>query len=171
MITFETLILRFEQMGEKTGWTYIRITESLANQLKPGTRTSYRVKGFLDSFPIKQAAIMPMGDGDFILAINATMRRGIRKGEGEKISVKIEVDESEAPVNQDFLDCLQDLPEAKAFFESLPKGHQRYYHNWINQGKSIETQSKRIMQSIEGFDKKLGYGEMIRYFKALKNQE
>ena len=158
-------------MGEKTGWHYLEIEEEKAQAIKPDTRTSYRVKGYLDAHPIEHVALVPMGEGQFILPLNATMRKAIHKSIGDNVKVQLEPDERELPVNQDFLDCLADVPDALSFFESLTKGHQNYYHNWISQAKTVETRTKRIMQSLEGFEMKMGYGEMIRHFKALKNQE
>jgi hypothetical protein len=71
MISFTTTILKFGQQGEKTGWTYILIPAELAGQLKPGHKKSFRVKGRLDQYPIKGVALLPMGEGDFIMALNA----------------------------------------------------------------------------------------------------
>lgn len=42
----------------------------------------------LDVFAVKGMALMPMGDGDFIMAIKADLRRGIRKGKGAVLRVK-----------------------------------------------------------------------------------
>ncbi|RYF59698.1 MAG: DUF1905 domain-containing protein, partial [Cytophagaceae bacterium] len=92
-ISFKSLLLKFGQNGEKTGWTYIEIPLDLTETLKPGQRTSFRVKGTLDAHPIRQIALLPMGDGTFILVVNATMRRAIRKEEGASVQVMLEVDD------------------------------------------------------------------------------
>ncbi len=42
-------------------------------------KQSFRVKGLLDNHPIAQTALLPAGDGAFILPINAAMRKGIGK--------------------------------------------------------------------------------------------
>ena len=59
MIEFTTIMLQFAEQGEKTGWTYIEIPADIAQQLKPGTRTSYRVRGMLDAVPVRFAVIVP----------------------------------------------------------------------------------------------------------------
>ena len=71
MISFTATIQKFDKKGEKTGWTYIEISATQAHKLKPKTRVSFRVRGSLDSYPLKQTAIIPMGDGKFILPINS----------------------------------------------------------------------------------------------------
>ena len=76
MISFTATIQRFDKKGEKTGWSFIEISAAYAKKLKPDTKASFRVKGRLDQVTIKQIALIPMGDGKFIIPFNATMRKG-----------------------------------------------------------------------------------------------
>jgi hypothetical protein len=87
MIQFTTTILKMGQQGEKSGWTYINVPQDLALQLKPGNKKSFRVKGKLDAHAIKAVAILPMGDGNFILPLNAAMRKAIGKKQGAMLQV------------------------------------------------------------------------------------
>ena len=109
-----------------------------------------------------------MGDGEFIMAINADMRRGIRKEEGAAVQVALEADDSPIPLSDDLMTCLADDPAALDFFNTLPKGHQNYFSNWIEQAKTAETKSKRLTQAVTGLSMGLGYGEMVRYFKKMR---
>jgi len=168
MPTFKTTIHKFEKQGEKTGWTYIVIPAHIANEIKPNTRTSYRVKGKMDNHPINQVALLPMGEGDFIIPINAGMRKGIRKGEGAMLEVSLEFDDSEFIMSADFLACLEDEPRALEKFNSLPPSHQKYYSKWIEEAKTVETKTKRITQAIFGLTMQMDYGTMIRHFKNKK---
>jgi hypothetical protein len=169
MITYKTTLHKFAEKGEKTGWTYINVPQDVAQQIKPNCRTSYRVKGLLDAFEIKQVALVPMGEGDFIMAINAGMRKGIQKAEGAELFVQLELDESEFVFSSDFLESLQDEPQALEAFNKMAPSHQKYYSNWIEDAKTIETKSKRIYQALFGLANGLNYGEMIRHFKAKNN--
>lgn len=168
MIKFTAILEKFGKMGEKTGWTYINIRSDIANKIKPDTKKSFRVKGKLDDFAIKGVSLLPMGKGDFIMAINAQMRKRIKKINGEKITVQLEEDKEELKLSSDFLDCIKEDKETKAFFDSLPKSHQNYYSKWIDSTKTDATKAKRIAQSINGFKLKMGYPEMIRYYKNNK---
>ena len=49
MVSYSTTILKFDEQGEKTGWTYIVIPSAIAQKLKPGNKKSFRVKGKLDT--------------------------------------------------------------------------------------------------------------------------
>ena len=94
MLKFTTEILKFEKKGEKSGWTYIEIPADIAQQLKPGEKKSFRVKGKLDNHSIKQAALLPMGYGDFILPLKAEVRRKLGKRKGAPLTVQLALDES-----------------------------------------------------------------------------
>ncbi|GAB4091239.1 YdeI/OmpD-associated family protein [Flaviaesturariibacter terrae] len=171
MIRFTTQLERFGQQGEKTGWTYLAISEELAAQLKPGCRSSYRVKGRIDKMPIKSVALVPMGAGDFILAVNAAMRKLLRKEKGASVEVVLEVDDDVFETPADIAECLADEPEATAFYESLPLSHRRYFARWVESAKTDATRAKRIAQMLDAMARGMGYGEMIRAAKARKEKD
>lgn len=166
MISFNTTIHKFDKQGEKTGWTYIEITATQAKKLKPETKVSFRVKGTLDSYKIKQVALLPMGDGNFIMPLNAAMRKGTGKKLGDKLKVSLEADNSEFEFSADFIECLRDDPAAYDFFQSLTGSHQKYFSKWIDSAKTSATKTKRIVMAVTALAKKQGYPEMIRANKG-----
>lgn len=168
MIKFTALLEKFGKKGEKTGWTYFVIRSEQTKKINPGIKTSFRVKGKLDDFAIKGVAIIPMGDGDFIMPVNAAMRKGIKKQKGEKISVQLELDKAGYQLDKDLVLCLKEDKEAKSFFDKLPGSHQNYYSKWIESAKTEATKAKRIAMAINGFKMKMGYAEMLRFYRSNK---
>lgn len=164
-VSFSTRLLKFEENAEKTGWTYIEVPAELAQQLKPGNKKSFRVKGAIDQYKVSGVALLPAGNGSFIMAINATMRKGIRKRHGAMVEVKLALDKKEYILNKDFMTCLDDEPEAMAFFNTLPRSHQNYFSKWIDSAKTEATKIKRMTMAVTGLSKKLGYGPMLHYFR------
>ena len=162
---FTATIHRFEAKGEKTGWTYIEIPADIAQQLKPGNKKSFRVKGKLDDFKIDGIALIPMGSGIFIMALNADLRKEIGKRKGAILKVQLSVDEKDFVFNKDFMDCLADEPKGKLFFKSLTGSHQKYFSKWIDSAKTEPTKVKRITMAVNALAKKMGYPEMIRASK------
>lgn len=156
-------------MGEKTGWTYIEIPQKLAARLKPGMKRSFRVKGFIDDTVINAVAMIPMGEGHFIIPVNASMRKAIQKKKGDMVLIKLEADESEIQLSASLLACLADEPDAAAFFYSLPGSHRNYFSKWIESAKTDATKTKRIAMAINAFEKKLGYSEMMQWQKKNRN--
>jgi hypothetical protein len=170
MVEFVAIIQKFGEKGKKTGWSYIEVPMNIANEINKGAKKSFRVKGYLDSYPLVQVALVPMGEGDFILALNAETRKGIRKEVGAQLQVSLEFDTSKITIDQDFLDCLENEPKAKQQFNTLPEGHKKYFSNWISSAKTLETKTKRINQVLFGLANQMDYGQMIRHFKAQKEK-
>lgn len=164
MIRFKAKILQFQEMGEKTGWSYIKVPAKLAQELKPGNKRSFRVKGHLDDHPISGMALLPMGEGDFIMALKAAVRKAIRKQKGDALEVRIEVDKKEIAPPKELVDCLADEPEAQRYFKSLPRSHQNWYGNWVAAARTDGTRARRIAQVVEGMIKKLSFRDMIRAY-------
>lgn len=167
MISFTTTILKFVKQGEKTGWTYISIPEDIAQQLKPGNRKSFTVKGKLDNLAIKQTVLLPMGDGSFILPLNAALRKAIAKNKGAMLKVQLTEDKTAYELNTAFLECLADEPAAKTHFESMPRSFQNYYSKWIESAKTEPTRTKRIALAVSSLAIKMDFGEMLRSQRKL----
>jgi hypothetical protein len=162
MIHFSALIEKFGAKGEKTGWTYVLIPQAIAGQLKPGMRQSFRVKGKLDEVPVEHLALIPMGEGDFIIPLKTDLRRKLRKQKGATLQISIEADDRPLPMSEDFLACLEDEPMALEQFKKLPGSHQRYYSKWIEEAKTEATKAKRIAQAIRGLIGKMDFGSMTK---------
>jgi hypothetical protein len=162
MVQYTTTIHKFEKQGEKTGWTYIEIPADIARQIKPGNKKSFRVKGKLDNYKITGIALLPMGGGSFIMALNGVMRKGIGKRHGAMLKVQLEEDKKGYQLNADFVECLQDEPKALAAFEAMPKSFQNYYSKWIESAKTEPTKTKRIALAVSTLAKGMSFPEMIR---------
>lgn len=166
MITFTTTILKFDKKGEKSGWTFIEISKKQGQKLKPDCKVSFRVKGTLDSHAIQKTAILPLGEGNFILPLNGAMRRAIGKKQGDKLKVTLEADDRKLTLSNDLLLCLKEDPDALKFFKSLPNSHQQYFSKWIESAKTAHTKTKRIVMAMTAFTKKQGFPEMLRASRA-----
>jgi len=166
MVRFIVTLHKFGSQGEKTGWTYFEVAADIAQQLKPGNKKEFKVKGKLDKHTIERVSLLPMGNGIFIMPVNAAMRKSIGKKEGAMVKVQLEADESAFVFNKDFMDCLNDEPAAKVFFKTLPGSHQRYFSKWIDSAKTEPTKTKRIAMAVNALSKKWGYAEMLRAEKS-----
>lgn len=170
MLRFTTVLKKFGKQGEKTGWTYIQVSEKQAAQLNPGVKTCFRVKGRLDYYDIEKIALLPMGDGSFIMPLNAIVRKNIKKQKGAEVEVSLELDKEPLQLNADFMDCLRDEPEALKTFQSLAKGHRNYFSKWIESAKTEPTRANRIALAVNALAKGWGFPEMLRAQKKEKQQ-
>lgn len=166
MIEFKTIMLQFGEMGEKTGWRYIEIPADVAQQLKPGNKKSFRVKGFLDDYPISGFALMPMGEGVFIMPVKADIRKRLRKEAGAMLTVKLEEHtDFKVDIPADLMDCFDFDPEALHQFNTLAMSHRNYFIKWIEGAKTEETRARRIINTVNAMLRKWSYNEMIREMK------
>ncbi|MGZ3873036.1 MAG: YdeI/OmpD-associated family protein [Mucilaginibacter sp.] len=160
------MILQFADQGEKTGWSYIEIPADLAQQLKPGNKKSFRVRGMLDGLAVSGMALMPMGGGSFIMALKADIRKKLRKNSGAMLNVSLEEDiDYKVELPDELRECFEFEPEAFAFFNSLAKSHREYFIKWINDAKTSETRAKRLINTVNAMLRKWDYGKMIREMK------
>lgn len=166
MLRFHTTVKRFGQKGEKSGWTYLEITEAQAGELSPGNRKSFRVKGQINGYPFEQTALIPMGDGSFILALNAPLRKKAGLRLGDRVAVELDLDSSPKVLSDDLMACLEDDLQALEFFNSLAPSHRHYFSDWIESAKTIPTKTKRIAMTVDACAKGWGFSEMIRAAKA-----
>jgi hypothetical protein len=162
MVQFTAIIEQAGEMGEKTGWSYIIVPPDITAQLKPGFKKSFRVKGKLDAYSITQQALLPIGKGVFMMPLNASLRKAIRKNKGASLMVRLEEDKTPVKVSAELMECLADSPKAENKFRTLPRSHQMYYSKWIESAKTIQTKAKRISMTITAMEKNLTYGEMLR---------
>ena len=162
MLQFTTTIQKFDEAGEKTGWTYIHIPQHLAQELKPNNKKAFRVKGKLDHYKFEGISLVPIGEGNFIMALNAALRKQIKKGKGATLQVQLELDHKEILPPEDLLECLADEPTALHNFNKLPKSHQNYYTRWINEAKTEPTRIKRITKAVLMLSKGGDFGDAVR---------
>lgn len=165
MINFAAVLQKFGDKGEKTGWTYIEVPAKTAERLKENNKKSFRVKGKIDSHNITGIALIPMGNGSFILAVNAVMRKAIKKIHGAAVLVQLEEDKTPVKLSADLMVCLNDDPDAVKYFNTLPPSHRNWYSNWIKGAKTEITKAKRIAAVIKACTLKLTFSEMIRQYR------
>jgi len=121
------------------------------------------VRGMLDGFAVAGMALMPMGEGDFIMALKAEVRKGIHKNAGAMLQLKLEEDvDYKVDIPDERQECFDFDPEAFEFFNSLAKSHRDYFIKWINSAKTSETRAKRIVNTVNAMRRKWAYNVMMR---------
>ncbi len=168
MVQFTTTILQFEKQGEKTGWTYIDVPADIAQKIYPGNKKAFRVKGKLDDHKISGMALLPMGGGNFILTLNASVRKAIHKRKGAMLKVQLELDKKPQKIAPELLECLSDEPAALEYFNSLAPSHKLYFSKWVESVKSEEIKTKRITLSVNALAKRWGFSQMMHAMRQDK---
>lgn len=165
MFSFKSVIQKFSSKGEKTGWTYVDVPPDILLKLKRPDKKEFRIKGIIDDVKFDRMATYPIGEGNFIIAINAELRKKLGKKEGAMVSLKIELDKSAPLQSEELMEALNDDKIAKKQFDSLLLSHRNYFHRYVYTAKGIDTKAGRIVNIINAMYKKQNFGEMLRSLK------
>jgi hypothetical protein len=136
-------ILRFEGKG---GWHYVLLETDL-RAYRVG-KSWPQVKGTVDEMAISQYGLAPFGNGKSLFALNAKLRKQLKKGEGDHIQLTLFLDDSKLKIPNEIHEILEDYSPAKAFFDSLSEKNKKYYIDWIADTKNEETKLNRINKML-----------------------
>ena len=165
MHSFKSIIYRYSSKGEKTGWFFVEIPGDIIPKLKLKDRKGFRIRGAMDDVKFEKLSTYPNGEGGYIIAINADMRKKLGKKDGATISIKFEVDKSKPIQSKELIECLREEKTAEERFNSLQLSHRNYYHRYVCSAKTDATRAGRILNVINAMLKNQNYGEMIRSLK------
>lgn len=169
MVYYSTIILQFGEQGEKTGWTYIEIPADVAQEMKPGNKRSFRVKGKLDNLSIAGMALIPIGGGNFIMSLRKEICKALHKSRGAMLKAELEPDDDfKFTVPPELTECFEYEPEAEAYFNSLTEGNRGYFTKWIDSAKTQATRDNRIAHTVNAMVKRMDYAQMLRAIKAAR---
>lgn len=140
----------------KGGWTYVEIPEISQNKNNPFGWV--KVKGFIDSYELKQYKLMPMGNERLFLPVKAAIRKVIKKQAGDYVNVILYSDESLLEIPEEILLCFEQ--ESKILYETFmayTEGERKTYLDWIYSAKTDETKAVRIATMMSRLQKKLRF--------------
>lgn len=147
-----------EKFPGKGGWTFARIPDII-----PGKDTPFgwvRVKGSVDGVALTKYHLMPMGNGLLFLPVKAGIRKQIGKEAGDTVHVILYADDDALEIPEELLQCLEDEPEAAAFFNTLTGSQKKYYIDWIFTAKQADTKIKRLSNTINRLLKRQKFHDM-----------
>ncbi|NJL77313.1 MAG: DUF1905 domain-containing protein [Saprospiraceae bacterium] len=139
-----------KKRAAKSGFKYSEWTYVVIPAFPPEKKTplgTVRVSGFIDTYELKQYHLLPMKEGNMCLPLKAAVRKKIGKGEGDFVHVILFLDDSPLDIPDEILACLLDSPKAYRFFLSLSSSNQKYYLDWIEDTKKMETKVARIAKN------------------------
>jgi hypothetical protein len=137
---------KLERFPGKGGWTYARIPQIIQDKSKPFGWV--KVRGSIDGHEIKKCHLMPMGNGKLFLPVKVSIRKKIKKEEGDLVHVILYPDTEPLDIPEEMLLCLHDEPTALKFFSSLSESEQNFYIQWIYSAKKEETKINRLARTV-----------------------
>lgn len=148
-INREALIEKFPGKG---GWAYIIISE-----ISPVHRNHFgqvKINGFIDDYVLENVVLMPLGNGQLFLSLNAKLRKILKKTVGDTVQLQLTLANSSTIEEVDFLEILVDEPSALSSYRQLTEEEKKHYLDWINATKNQDVQVERIAKIVnELYDK------------------
>jgi hypothetical protein len=138
---------KLEKFPGKGGWTFAQIPEIAKDKTSPFGWV--KVKGSIDDHDFSSYHLMPMGNGKLFLPVKASIRKKIKKKEGDWVKVILYRDNDPIIVPGELQACLDDEPRADQFFRTLSESEKKFYIEWIYGSKTEETKTRRFVKTIE----------------------
>ncbi|MFT3795805.1 YdeI/OmpD-associated family protein [Flavobacterium sp.] len=142
-----------QKSAGKGGWTFI--TMPIMPDLPKKKNSTVRVRGFIDSYELKDVHIWAMKKGTF-LAVKAEIRKAIKKEEGDTVKLILFLDEPQMVIPEDFLVCLREEPKIHKLFESYSAAQKKEITDWIFSAKTEDDKITRIAQTMEKLETEVG---------------
>jgi hypothetical protein len=150
-----------EKFAGKGGWTYVLLPGIAPDSTNPFGWI--QVRGFVNTYEIKQAKLMPFGKGMLFLPLKADIRKRLSVKEGDTVFVKLWKDNLALQMPQEILDCLQlESRHIQDRFYALSEAERRAFVNWIISARNDETRVRRIVEMM----RKLERGEGFYFSKS-----
>ncbi len=89
-----------------------------------------------------------------MFVLKASLRKAINKKEGDTVHVKLFADKSKVVIPEEILDSLLQSEDAYSFFLTLTESNKKYYIDWVNESKSLDTKVSRIVKMIQQLEHK-----------------
>ena len=137
----------------KGGWTFIMMPIMPHLPKKKGSAV-VRVRGFIDTYELKNFHIWAMKKGTF-LAVKAEIRKAIQKQVGDTVKLVLWLDEPQMVIPEDFLICLREEPKLHRYFSDYPDKTKKEITDWIFSAKTEDEKITRIAQMLEKLENEL----------------
>jgi hypothetical protein len=113
-----------------------------------------RIRGWIDEVEIRQFNLLPMKNGNKMLVIKAAIRKRIAKKAGDPVLIKLYPNDTPIEIPEEILDSLLQSPRAYEHFMQLTDSNKKYYIDWVQEAKQIETKVSRLVKMIGQLEKK-----------------
>ena len=134
-----------ERFPGKGGWTYAPLPATIS-----AAKTYFNtmpVSGQIDDYVLEKAHLMAMGKGRLFLPVKASIRHQLGKQAGDVVRLVLFRADEDAPLavsEDDFRECLAEVPGALAAYERLSPAQRQAWVAWVAAASSDEQKVARV---------------------------
>ena len=163
-----------ERSTNKLWGCHFRVPPRIAKQLAGDKER--RVLCSLNGTAGYQCAILPHGNGRFVITVNQKRREALGLDFGAKVSVTLKRDQSEygLPLPEELEELLRQDSEGNALFHALTRGRQRTLLYIIGSAKNPEKRIERalvIVNHLKLNKGKINYRQLSVSLKSRRRRE
>lgn len=107
-----------------------------------------KVRGKIDDHEFSNVHLMPLGNGNLVLAVKAELKKKLKKEAPDTVHVTIYADDTPLIVPEDLLLCMEDEAGLAEKFQSYANGQKKAFVDWINSAKTQQARIDRIAKTI-----------------------
>lgn len=137
-----------EKFLGKGGWTY-----ALVPEIKPDPHAWFgwiSVRGTIDDIELPRCKLMPKGNGQLFLPVNAAIRKKLKKQAGDSVQIVLYTADEPPVFPQEIRDCFDfETPEVLKRFQQLSVDAQHALLKPVFAAKQAETKTKRILEMMD----------------------
>lgn len=125
--------------------TYVEIPEI------PMTKAPFgmlKVKGKIDNYEFSNVHLMPLGNGNLVLAVKSAIKKIIKKEAPDTVHVILYEDKTSLIIPEELLLCMEHEDGVLEKFEIYSNGQKKTFIDWINSAKTDQTKVDRIAKTI-----------------------
>ena len=134
-----------ERPEGKGAITYVEIPEIPMAKAPFGM---LKVHGKIDDYEFSNVHLMPLGNGNLVLAVKSEIKKKIKKEAPDTVHVTIYEDKTPLIIPEELLLCMEDEKSILDRFENYSEGQKKAFVNWINSAKTEQTRIDRIAKTI-----------------------
>ena len=151
MLSFE-LTQRIDQLPQNRGaYFFLTVSAGIINQFEKKRHT--RLICEVDGKVTFACGLNHLGDGNFFIILSKKNMKPLGKAPGDEVQFRIYEDPN--PLGVEVPEVLQVLldqdPDAKAIYDAATDGLKRSLIYYIKDVKNVDTQVKRILETLEKF--------------------
>ena len=141
-----------ERFPGKGGWTYVLLPPLAFRQNLPFGWVV--VDGVIDDVRLRQVKLMGMGmgggGGRHFLALNAALRKRLKKGPGDEVTLRLEESVTTAELPNELLACFAEAPK-KAYTNwlALPATTRKRHLDRIYAIADLDRRAERIVVLLD----------------------
>ncbi|MFV0418357.1 MAG: DUF1905 domain-containing protein [Dysgonomonas sp.] len=134
-----------QKPDHKGAITYVEIPEIPMSKAPFGM---LKVKGRIDDYEFSNVHLMPLGNGNLVLAVKSAIKKIIKKEAPDTVHIILYEDKTPLIIPEELLLCMKYEDGVLEKFEIYTDGQKRAFIDWINSAKSEHTKIDRIAKTI-----------------------